>query len=218
MTGPLAGGINAVMTANTGFAADGAMVEHNLPGCGFMANIAFAASVNVVWPLAGGDAAVMTTGANTNHLAVIHSIKGQPGIHIVASLAFTGRRYVIKRFTACLHAIMTTKTALPCDQGMVKTGDKPTGGDMAIVTGQVGRWMIDARLPSGDNAVMARLAYAEHLIVIDMIDRFKTIGVMTSFANLARGYMGRRFTATITAVMTVHAYRAGTNLTMIHLL
>jgi len=89
---------------------------------------------------------------------------------------------------------------------------------MTVITRQIGRWMINTGLTSSHNAIMARFANTKHLIMVDMRNRFKGGSIMAGFANFAGVDMGRRLTSAKTTIMAIHAYRAGAQLAVIHLL
>jgi len=90
MASPLAGRVNAIVAIDTRLTADIAVIKHHLPRRGFMTDVAFTAGIEMVRSLADRDTAIMTTGANANHLGVIHSVKRQPGSDVMAGLTLAG--------------------------------------------------------------------------------------------------------------------------------
>lgn len=115
-----------------------------------------------------------------------------------------------------LNAIVAGITSLISHQGMIEVGHKPTGGGVAVIAGQGRCRMIDHRFSSGNRAIMAGFACAEHIIVINTRHLGEIGGVMTSLAEFTAINVISRFAPTIGAIMTIDTHRARPQLTVIH--
>lgn len=84
---PFSGCIYPVVTGYTSLTADVAVIEIHLPGGGLMTGIALVGGGYMMDRLADRDIAVVTTGANTDHLGVIHPHRWHPNRCVMTSLA-----------------------------------------------------------------------------------------------------------------------------------
>ena len=127
----------------------------------------------------------MATGAGALHLGMIHGAGGYrgPGRIDVTGLAHVAGSNVGWPLTCCVSAIMAGTARLRCG-AVVKHRHQPIGRDMTAITGKCGGNM-RGTLAGRDHAVMAAVAAADHLGMIDQwIHRRPGGGVMAGIANI----------------------------------
>lgn len=117
-----------------------------------MTAVALPVGIHMGRVFAGCRGAVMTTGAGADDTHMIEGTGG-PGHRGVAILTWPGGRDMGRRFADGIHIVVATFTSRN-DAGMVEPHIQPGGiGDMAVVTRDIGRDMID-RLAGGGIAVV----------------------------------------------------------------
>ena len=108
--GTLAGGRRAVMTTDTVTGDRTVIHGRTQPGRSGMADITFLCRRNMGGPLTGCGDIVMTAGAGSNDLRVIHCHHRYPGSRRVARFAHTGGTNVAWPLTDSSRAVMTGNT------------------------------------------------------------------------------------------------------------
>jgi len=152
------------------------------PGIRVVAEAAVLRRVEVPWVLPCCERTVVAGRAGPKYLVVIHIGHWRPHICAVAILANIGCLNV-QRTLACRVGSIVTTTAVVNDVGVVEVRRHPGGRRVTVIAviaaGNVGRVFA-----GGCSAIVAGIAGAVDLRVIDRIRRYPDVGRMTIFADI----------------------------------
>ncbi len=158
------------------------VIVRGAPGIRAVAEAAVLRRVEVPWVLSCCQCAVVAGRAGPKYLTVIHVGHRRPHICAVAVLANVGCLNVQRTLAYCVGSIVTT-TAVVHDVDVVEVRRHPGGRRVAVIAviaaGNVGRVFAGGR-----NTIVAGIAGAVDLRVIDRIRRHPDVGRMTIFADI----------------------------------
>ena len=152
------------------------------PGIRAVTEAAVLRRVEVPRVLACCLCAVVAGRAGSKYLVVIYIDRGRPYIRAVAILANLGCLYVQRTLASRVATVVTT-TAVIHDIDVIEVRGHPGGRRVTVIAviaaGNVGRVFAGGR-----NTIVAGIAGAVDLRVIDRIRRYPDVGRMTIFADI----------------------------------
>ena len=152
------------------------------PGIRAVAEAAVLRRVEVPWVLPCCQCAVVAGRAGPKYLIVIHVGHRRPHICAVAILANVGCLNVQRTLACCVGSIVTT-TAVVHDVDVVEVRRHP-GGRRVTVIAVIAARNVGRVFAGGRNTIVAGIAGAVDLRVIDRIRRYPDVGRMTIFADI----------------------------------
>jgi hypothetical protein len=148
----------------------------------------------IQWFAVGSDT-IVTTGTTTQHLEVIHLGYGRPVYSRVTVFAEFRCDDMRRIFAFGPYIIVATNAALGDATATVfKGGGQPAVRVVAIITGIFTGNMVEVLAGCGD-AIMAAIAAAQHLEMINADHRLPGTGGVTIRANFGGTDMGWVFTS-----------------------
>ena len=147
----------------------GMHVDVRYPRNRFMAFVALAVGYEVTGIAASRRDAVVARGAGAKNLGMVDRRYRAPGRRVMAVLTNIGRQRVIRALTSCIGAVVAADAVIG-DVGVIKVRRHPGNCCMAVVAIVTARDMSRV-FASGDRAVVTGDAGADHLRVINRIDR-----------------------------------------------
>ena len=167
-----------------------------------MAVIAIVAGRDMCWMFTCCRSAVMARTASTDDLCVVDCIGWSEHICIVTIFANVGCLYMRRTLADRVNAVVAAGTIID-DTKVVEVRWPPGDRCMAIVAGIAAGDM--CRVFAGcDDAIMAAVAGADDLHVVDGESRRKDIGVVAILANITGLDVCQIFANGIDAVMAVN--------------
>ena len=154
------------------------------------------------WVLAGRGSAVVARATSTQDLRMVDGIGRRKYVCVVTILANIGCLYVRRTLADGIETVVTACTIID-DTEVIKVCRPPASCRMAVIAGIAARnmrWMLAGR----DDAVVATVAGADNLGMVNSEDWRKDVGVMAIFANIAGENMCRVLANGIDAVMAVN--------------
>lgn len=145
----------------------------------------------------------MARRAGSKYLVVVHVRHRCPHVRAVAVLANIRCLYVHRTLASRVRAIVTTH-AVVHDIDMVEVRGHPGHGRMAVIA-IVAAGNMRRVFANGRNAIVAGIAGASNLCVIDNVHGHPDVGRMAVFADIRGLYVGRVFARRVGAIMTAGA-------------
>jgi hypothetical protein len=134
---------------------------------------------------------------------VVHVRHRRPHVRAVAVLANIRCLYVHRTLASRISTVVTTN-AVVHDIGMVEVRRHPGHGRMAVIAIVAARNMSRV-FANGRNAIVAGIAGAGNLRVVDNVHRHPDIGRMAVFADICGLYVGRVLARRVCAIVTAGA-------------
>jgi len=209
MLGVLTGRAHTVMTTHA-ITHDADVIEiRRDPGVGGMTIVAGILTLEMIWRLAGGDHAVVTAGAGTDDLEVIHAHQRHPERRPVAGVTGIRAADMLGMLTGGTHTIMTTH-AIAGDTNVVEIRRDPGVGGMTVIASVLAPDVV-RRLASGDHAVVAAGAGTDDLEVVHAHQRHPERRAMAGVTGIRAAYVLGALSGGTDAVVAAHAIASNTN-------
>jgi len=173
------------------------------PGDCRMAVVAVVATRYMSTVFAGGRCAIVAGAASANYLRMVDRECRQPGIRRVTILADIRCLDVILAL-ACRVDTVVAADAVARDIDMVEIRRQPACRRVAILA-VVAAGNVGCILPGRDHAIVTGTAGADHLCVVNRIDRCPDIRIVAILANIRRLDVREIFAGRFDAIVTAEA-------------